>query len=39
MQICSDHHIEIVWEEGRVCPLCEAAEKIKQLERDNERNQ
>lgn len=36
MRICGDHHVEIVWDEGRECPLCEAKEQIKQLERDVE---
>ena len=35
-KICGDHHVEIVWEEGNVCPLCSEKEKVKQLERDIE---
>lgn len=36
MHLCSENHIEICWEEGRYCPLCEAKEEIKTLEKKNE---
>lgn len=32
MKICSDGHIEICWEEGRICPLCEVKEGLKAME-------
>lgn len=34
MQLCSDAHIEICYEDGNACPLCEALSKNKELESD-----
>ena len=41
MNLCSENHDEIVYEGGRYvkCPLCEANDKIRELERDLEQLQ
>lgn len=36
VRICADNHIEICWDEGRLCPLCEKMDEIQKLEREIE---
>ncbi len=38
MTVCNDDHDEICYE-GRVCPLCEANDKIRDLELELEKKE